>query len=407
MLAQYEEWFPEGGYFSWSDDILVTDSYTLTNHSGEDRTVRVLYPFAGSLQTLDELRPTLTLDGAELEPLALHAGKYTGSFTGAWGSSEADASLNLDSADWESYRAALSGSDYPESALSGWPDLSGVAVTVYKFADPVALEEGENPSIRAKFSLDYGKTAVLSYGFSSGRYDREAGTMERGYTVPKEGWAGYGAPCYLIVIGEDVTDFSVAGYGSGGPDAEDAIDFDVTVTRYETDLDSVLREITGTYMFTEWYERLAAGAENYELWYGAFCDCLTAYGPLSGSGVERYATGSLEDLDFDWMERVFYLEAEITIPAGGSVELTAAMRRPASYDYTCAHTDKQGLRGYDLATDLGSVLTCTEQTAVLEDRGRIEIVEQNFGFDPEAGVRAVTLDPAQEHYYLLVREKQD
>lgn len=407
MLAQYEEWFPEGGYFTWSDDILVTDSYTLTNHSDADRTVRVLYPFAGSLQELGERLPTLTLDGAELAPLALHAGKYTGGFTGAWGSAEAGASLNLDSADWTGYQAALSGGDYLESALSGWPDLSGVAVTVYRFTNPAALEEGENPSIRAKFSLDYEKTAVLSYGFSSGRFDREAGTMERGYGIPKAGWADYGEPCYLIVIGEDVTDFSVAGYGSGGPEAEDAIGFDVTVTRYETDLDSVLREITENYMFTDRYERLAAGAENYELWYGAFCDCLTAYGPLSGSGVQRYDTGMLGDLNFDVMERVFYLEAELTIPAGGSVELAAAMRRPASYDYTCANTDKKGLRGYDLATALGSVLTCTEQTAVLEDRGRIEIVEQNFGFDLEAGVRSVALDPAQEHYYLLVREKKE
>ena len=52
---------------------------------------------------------------------------------------------------------------------------------------------------------------------------------------------------------------------------------------------------------------------------------------------------------------------------------------------------------------LGSNLACTEQTATLEDRGLIEIVRQNFGFDLENGVNTVTLDPEQEHYYLEVK----
>ena len=43
------------------------------------------------------------------------------------------------------------------------------------------------------------------------------------------------------------------------------------------------------------------------------------------------------------------------------------------------------------------------QTATLEDRGLITIVRQNFGFDLEKGVNTVTLDPAEEHYYLEVK----
>ena len=54
-------------------------------------------------------------------------------------------------------------------------------------------------------------------------------------------------------------------------------------------------------------------------------------------------------------------------------------------------------------TKLGSNLACASQTAVLEDRGQIEIVRQNFGFDLENGVSRVTLDPDQEHYYLEVK----
>ena len=112
---------------------------------------------------------------------------------------------------------------------------------------------------------------------------------------------------------------------------------------------------------------------------------------------------SLEDLDAYALDRIFYLEAQVTIPAGGSVTLTAEMTKEGSYDFYCAHTKNRDVYGYDTVTRLGSNLTCTGQTAVLEDRGQIEIVRQNFGFDLENGVNEVALDPDQEHYYLEVK----
>ena len=96
-------------------------------------------------------------------------------------------------------------------------------------------------------------------------------------------------------------------------------------------------------------------------------------------------------------------EATLTIPAGESVTVEAAFTKEGSYDFTCAHTENRGIYGYDLLTQLGSNLSCTQQTATLEDRGFIQIVRQNFGFDLEAGVNTVTLDPASEHYYLEVK----
>ena len=98
-----------------------------------------------------------------------------------------------------------------------------------------------------------------------------------------------------------------------------------------------------------------------------------------------------------------WLAAEVTVPAGGSVHLTAAMKKAGSYDFYCADRGNQGLYGYDLVTALGSCLPCTEQWATLEDRGFIEIVRQNFGFALEAGIRTVLLDMSGPHYYLEVR----
>ena len=110
----------------------------------------------------------------------------------------------------------------------------------------------------------------------------------------------------------------------------------------------------------------------------------------------------LENLDVVNVSRILYLAAEVTVPAGGQLTVTAELRKEASYDFDCAHTENRGVRGYDLLTE-GNHLTITSQTAALEDWGQISIVRQNFGFDLAAGVRTVTLDPAQPHYYLEVR----
>ena len=63
--------------------------------------------------------------------------------------------------------------------------------------------------------------------------------------------------------------------------------------------------------------------------------------------------------------------------------------------------------GYDAVTQLGNTLAFSQQTAELLDHGVIEIVRQNFGFDPAAGITSVTLDPTAEHYYLEVRRAPD
>ena len=79
-------------------------------------------------------------------------------------------------------------------------------------------------------------------------------------------------------------------------------------------------------------------------------------------------------------------------------------RKDPSYDHYCAATENNGVSGYDLVTALGSNLTITKQTARLEDRGQIEIVRQNFGFDIANGIDEVSLDLNVPHYYLEVKK---
>ena len=423
VLEDYEELYPEGGRWHTSDDILVTDGYTLTNSSDADQTVTVLYPFAAGLNDLGRLTPTLALDGAELET-ALHVGAYSGSFEGAWGGAlfegEEGGSSNLDYADsWEDYRTLLADGTYLQNALGEGPDISGIPVTVYEFTDPYGPQADEeagipNPSLRVGFDLDYDRTAVLGYGFHAGRYDRENGTMIQGFSIPEEGQPRYGMTFYLLVVGEDVANMTVGGYVTGGTDPDTPVleGCGVTVERYESDLDTMLRTI----LTPEWqelrqntYEQDGTELEiDFESWYRAVLEYLLAYGVLSPDGAERYGAGWLEDIvsDVNVIDRVCWLEAQVTIPAGGSVTLTASMTKEASFDYACAHTANRGISGYDLVTTLGSNLACTSQTATLEDRGQIQIVRQNFGFDLEAGVTTVELDPGTEHYYLEVKRAE-
>lgn len=421
-LAQYDELYPEGGRWRSSDDILVTDAYTLANPSQEDQTVTLLYPFATSLNDLGRLTPTLTLDGSELET-ALHVGAYSGGFEGVWDGTivgDPEGSVNLDYADsWEDYKNLLSDGTYLANALGVGPDVSGIPVTVYKFTDPYGpLKDEEagvpNPSLQVGFDLDYSRTAVLTWGFDSGNFDRENGTMIQGFSIPQPGELGYGEDVYcLLVLGEDIQNMTTGGYVTGGadPDTEPLEGCGVTVERYESDLDTMLREILAPVwqeLRQNTYEQDGAELDvDFETWYRAVLEYLLAYGILSPSGAERYGAGWLEDIvsDVDTIDRVCWLEAEITIPAGDSVTLSASMTKEASYDFYCAHTENQGVKGSDLVTALGSTLDFTGQTASLVNTENIEIVRQNFGFDLEAGITEVALDPAEPHYYLEIRAR--
>ncbi|MGE4276738.1 MAG: hypothetical protein AB7E30_06090 [Lawsonibacter sp.] len=415
VLDDYNEWFPEGGYAQSSTDMIVTDSYVLTNDSDTDQTVNVLYPFISSLGGLTQKTPSLTQDGRVLET-TVHAGGYVGGFQGVPGiGGTSEEQLNLDPpSSWENYQALLTDGSYLQHALGGYPDFTEIPATVYKFTNAWGPEESDkipNPSIRVTFDLDYEETKVLSYGFHSMSWDEERAQMGQGFSIRNPGEYGYGTPYYLIVIGDDVRNMEIQGFATGGWDTEEQVEAGVDVERYETDLDSVLKTVTST-MFQSYQQDRAVDdlrmvGVDYEMYYGLFCEYLTAYGVLSDRPTARYDTGWLEDLDFDSVDRVFYLEAEVSVPAGNSVTLAAVQTKGASFDFHCTDTKNQGVYGYDLLTQLGSNLTCAAQTATIEDRGQVEIVRQNFGFDLEGGVKTVPLDAGREHYYLEVRRAEN
>ena len=397
-------------------DLQVTDTYTLQNPTGEDRTVTLLYPFVSALVDLDryyERTPVLT-SGEEKLDTVLHAGGYSGGFQAPGGSGEEGPLLNLAQLNsWEQYKALLSDGRYLDAALGDYPDLSGLPVTVYKFTDAHGPERDydggvPNPTIRAYFDLDYDRTTVLAYGFHGASWDRENGKMIQSFSIRRPGSRNYGEPYFLYVLGDDIQNLTTGGYVTGGTD-QDTPKLDgceVTVERYETDLESALREAAG--LMWDWIGEDGAEEErpDFELYFGLMKEFLCSYGALSGKDVARYHTGWLEDMDFAAVDRVFYLEAEVTVPAGGSVQVTAHIRKDPSFDHYCAHTENRGIYGYDMVTRLGSSLDFTAQTARTVNTDGLEIVRQNYGFDWANGVNEIELDQNVEHYYLEVRRAE-
>lgn len=412
VLEEYNEWYPEGGYYTSSTDLLVTDEYTLTNNTTEDKTVALLYPFVSSLMDLDERLPSLTVDGTETEPDLLY-GLYTGGFQGVLGADDPEGSANLEPlTSWEGYKALLSDDSYLQAALADPVDLTGTPVTVYEFTNAWGPEETKNipnPSIRVTFDMDYDQTTVLSYGFHSGSYDPESGKMGQGFSIPNPGTRNYGKPYYLIILGDDVENMEINGFVTGGWDIEKKLDdFGVDVQRYETNLDSILRKVVRYIYDNHSWQYGNDLAVDFDTYYGLFCDYLTTYGILSEDCKDRYDYGWLSDLsEVGSIERVCWLQAEVTIPAGETAAITAVLTKPASFDYYCAHSENHNVKGYDMVTQLGSTLSFSDQSATLIDHDLIEIVRQNFGFDLAAGIKTVELDPAAEHYYLEVRRSEN
>lgn len=400
VLDNYNEWFPEGGHYVSSTDLLVTDAYTLENPTGEDKTVKLLYPFASSLLDVAKQAPALTANGEELATI-LHAGGYTGTYCGPDGPEDPKGWSVGQFHSWEDCKTLLESGGYQESAFTSYPDLSDVPAIVYEFTDPQGDTSGA-ATMQAGFDLDYTKTMVLSWGFNGGSFGYETGRETKDYFIPQPQARDWNVPRYLIVLGDDIQNITTQGYANGGCKPGEERDITVKVRRYKTSLEEALQ--TAAREMYPWQEDLGLDLDlDFAMYFGLMKENLVACGMLSDYPAERYFDGMLEQLDFVYVDRVFYLETEVTVPAGGSIEVTARMRKEPSFDHYCAHTENQDIYGYDMVTKLGSTLDFTAQTAKAVNTDGVEIVRQNYGFDWANGVNEVELDQSVEHYYLEVR----
>lgn len=385
----------------------VQDAYVLSNHSDKALTVTALYPFAGSFKDLSSLLPTISVDEQPVQA-ALYAGAYSGGFTGV-GPDDPYQSVNLKRLEtWEGYKALLENGAYQQQALSPYPKLDQ-KVTVYEFSDYKApLDEYDAATQAISFEIDPAKTTILQYGFEGLAWD-ENGYRQYSYFVPN-GVSMRSEVKMLIVIGEDIGEYTLQGYEDGGCDAgEELDDVSASITRYDAVLSDVIDRLT-----TEYFSHYGPDAQkndgtlegvSREMFLGAAAQLLYELGPLSQTGVERYEDGRLMDILWEAYvhDRVLYLAFPVTIPAGESVNISVELYKDPSFDFAGAGSEKEGLQGYELVTTLGSNLRFEAQTAEVLGTDNIEIIRQNFGFDLQNGITQVSLEPAAERYYIDVR----
>ena len=408
--------YEDGSPLQWGAQ--VSDAYVLTNPTDADVTVTALYPLAGSLSGLDAMDPAITVDGTAVEP-ALYGGAYAGSFQGVWyqaqdGSYQLDdTTLNLAYPDsWEDYAALLEDGHYLSRALGEAPELD-VPAAVYTFSDFQApLEEYSAATQAVEFSVDPEKTFIFTYGFNGFSRNETHTWLQYSYFVPDGGRAESDLKL-LVVLGEDIGNYTLQGYADGGCDQE-INGVSCTVTREETTLDAVLDQVCRSYLEdAAWMQLGLTDRETAEvpgsLFRRAVAELVAQYSPLSGTGTDRYSDGRLDDMVSEALtqERVLYLAFPVTVPAGGSVTVSAEQWKEPSFDYGCSGSENVGLQGYDLVTALGSSLEFTKLTAALVHTETIEVVRQNTGFDLKSGISQVSLDPAEPHYYLEIRPLGD
>ena len=399
--------YQDGSLRQWG--AAVADSYTIVNITEFDQTVTALYPFAGSFTELASQRPTVTVDGEEVES-TLFAGAYVGGFRDA--GVDDGSTWNLKYPDsWTDYKALLEDGRYLDTALKDGPALD-IPVTVYEFTDFQAPANYDAATQAIEFTIDQKKTTVLTYGFNGGSWDPDTGWRQYSYFVPNGVRRDTDPKLLVVVLGEDITDYTLGGYENGGCEKEiDGVS--CTVTRRETTLDEVLDVLCRSYLgaYAEWQYGMTedeTAAVPYALFRRAVDELMVQYGPMAGGGTaDRYADGRLDDIISEAMsmDRVLYLAVPVTVPAGGKVDITFKLWKEPSFDFGCSGSENVGLQGYDLVTRLGSNLTFTEQRAALVNTDSIQIERQNFGFDLEQGVTVVSLDPETEHYYLEIRPK--
>ena len=398
--------YQDGSLRQWG--ATVTDSCTLVNITESDQAVTVLHPFTGSFTELASQRPTVTVDGKEVES-TLFAGAYVGGFRDA--GVDDGSTWNLKYPDnWMDYKALLEDGRYLDASLNDGPALD-IPVTVYEFTDFTAPANYDAATQAIEFTIDQKETTVLTYGFNGGSWDPDTGWRQYSYFVPN-GVRRDKDPKLLVVLGEDIEDYALGGYVNGG--CETKIDgVSCTVTRREMTLDQVLDQLCRSYLetYADWQYGMDAGevaAVPFDLFRRAVGELMVQYGPMAGGGtVDRYADGRLDDIISEAMsmDRVLYLAVPVTVPAGSKVNITFKLWKEPSFDFGCSGSENIGLQGYDFVTRLGSNLDFTEQRAALENTDNIQIERQNFGFDLEKGITEVTLDLETEHYYLEIQAK--
>lgn len=346
----------------------MTDAYTLTNTTGEDKTVTALYPIVTSVSMLSENPVSAAVNGESVTP-EIYPGVYAGDY--------ADGMEPSGFSSYEALDAVLSDGSYLKEALTPAPALD-IPVTVYKLTDYVYSSDksAANPTLRMEFDIDHTKTSVLSYGFNGASIDDDREIRTVGGLNGRENKKD----AYLIMVGEDIASYTLTGYATGGFDTKKTLpDVSANVIRYETTLGEVLHEVIDLYSNEDSELKYTLTAKLYAFRFGLL------------DSVSRSEWVEMQENNAWHYVRVVYAGVPVTIPAGESVTLVFSREVQGSWDYI-----KNDYYGYDILTKSGSNLDFSPQKVILSGIEKLTVEDTNL---PDSGA----LDAGEPHYWLHIR----
>ncbi len=385
----------------------VTDSYRLVNMTDEDKQITLLYPFVGKLADAYQKVPAISVNGKTVEA-ELKIGPFSGAFTGAGEQPPVKTTFNIsDVKDWEGYKKLIE-SGYIAMTMDELPELDR-KVIVYELKDRYAEDYSGAPYLNISFKADTGKTTIMTYRFN-GYSLKNSGERSYGGFIPKEYNADYGKSAYMIVLGEDIGDYTLKAYTNGGCDRE-LEGAGCTIVRYENTLDEILGRLYKEYA-DEYigYSSEKSDDSKYifnsisdEYNLGLLAELMGSYGLISDAPVNRYSDGSFEMIAQDAlvMNRLMCRSFTVDIPANGEVTVAMQMKKQASINLM---NDNTMIDGYDMVTSLGSNLEIKSTKVSLSDIEPVYIPEQDFGFDIVNGKTSVDISTENDHYSMKVRK---
>jgi len=365
----------------------VTDTYRLTNPTQQEITVQLAYPYEGSFIGERKYTPAITVDGTAAEA-ALFPSLDDG-----------NAVFRAD--DFEGLKKLMQETDYLAQALAPPPEWD-IPVKVYHFTDITYQGDQEYPYIflTMDFTIPEGASVWVLH-FDALRTEEE--TVSLWFRDDLDDRDG----AYLFVMNGDIENMTFGG-NLGHNITQNSALTDVTCEYecYEAGFGELIWQFAWSYDYwaTEKYHA-NPGLVTPEILYR---DAMKRVEESMGQHYDGYSgavVSVVEDAFYRNMtdSRLMYWVFDVEIPAGETVEVEAKYHQEASTDIG---GPKKKREGYDMATRLGSSLDFTAQSAGITGSEFVEILRQNFGFQPEKGITEVALDLNVERYYLEVMVKE-
>jgi len=381
--------------------VAIKDSYELTNTSDTDQNITVLYPYLGTIFDMNNgSKPEVTVDGEKVD-----ADMLTGSYYGNDGFGyEQLLSFAHTTEDMDCIIGDVA-SHVGAGTID--EDLWNKNVLVYEFSDVKCEgDPTEYGAYAVKFKADDYKNIYFQ---DIGGVTYYEGYLYVGFYV--EDVLGGDTPRIIFMDGKEPTEYSEQGYSCMEFFAEYEVDdISASMKKKKVSFGKVFDEVMESNRVAEYWgkDRILNDREQ-NLFKGFVAQIVSDVVRRNAQGGEMsdmsaYFSNSISDMAYYAYTgtALFLVKNEVSIPAGGSVNLVYTYNKQGQHDETCPEPDFLDCYGYDNAINMGTNVTFTEQIANIVQQDNIEIIEQNYGFDFETGVTSVELAPDEEKYYMIV-----